>query len=75
MNETLMRRKLNAYIETSVINVEERKETIMKHLRERIGDGDFDGAYMYYRQCITCNDSIKQLNEFKSFLLNEQNGD
>lgn len=69
-----MKRKFDAYIESSAVIQEERKEMFVKRIREYVGEGDFDSALLQYRQYINCIDRIKELEEFKNFLFNEQNG-
>lgn len=69
-----MKRKFNAWTESSAVIQEERKELFMKRIRECVGDGDFEGAFLQYRQYLNCIDRIKAGEEFKKFLFDEQNG-
>lgn len=46
----------------------------MKRIREYVGEGDFESAFLIQQQYKRCIDRIKEGEEFKNFLLNEQNG-
>lgn len=69
-----MKRKFDAWTESSAVIQEERKELFMKRIRECVSEGDFEGAFLQYRQYTSCISRIKEGEEFKKFLFNEQNG-
>lgn len=69
-----MKRKFDAWTESSAVIQEERKEQFMKRIREYVGEGDFESAFLIYQQYKRCIDRIKEGEEFKNFLFNEQNG-
>lgn len=75
VNEALMKRKLNAFVETETIDNEERKEKTLALIRANIGDRDFYCAYHNYKAIKKYDRDNELLKEFKNFLLSEQKDD
>lgn len=69
-----MKRKFDAWLESNAVIQEERKELFVKRIRESVSEGDFETAFIQWQRYIACINRIKEGEEFKKFLFNEQNG-
>lgn len=72
VNEVLMTRKFNAFIESELVEREEEKEKHLDLMKSRLETGHFSDAFIYYSFYLVVNKDIERLKAFKDFVLSEK---
>ena len=72
VNEVLMTRKFNAFIESELVEREEKKEKHLDLMKSRLETGHFRDAFIYYSFYLDVNKDIERLKAFKDFVLSEK---
>lgn len=72
VNEVLMTRKFNAFIESELVEREEKKEKYLNLMKSRLETGYFSNAFVYYDSYLDTNTDIERLKAFKDFVLSEK---
>jgi hypothetical protein len=72
VNEVLMTRKFNAFIESELVEREEKKEKHLDIMKSRLETGHFSDAFIYYSFYLDVNNDIERLKAFKDFVLSEK---
>lgn len=72
VNEVLMTRKFNAFIESELVEREEQKEKHLDLMKSRLETGHFSDAFNCYSFYLDVNKDIEQLKAFKDFVLSEK---
>lgn len=75
VNEVLMTRKFNAFIESELVEREEKKEKHLNIMKSRLETGHFSDAFIYYSFYLDANKDIEHLKAFKDFVLSEKGND
>lgn len=72
VNEVLMTRKFNAFIESELVEKEEKKEKWLDLMKSSLETGHFGDAFVYYDSYLDINTDIERLKAFKDFVLSEK---
>jgi hypothetical protein len=72
VNEVLMTRKFNAFIESELVEREEKKEKHLDLMKSSLETGHFSDAFIYYSSYLDVNKDIERLKAFKDFVLSEK---
>lgn len=72
VNEILLTRKINNYIESKLIEFEENLARFEERIAESIKENDIGLAYCYYQNMISVNKSKEIIKSFKDYLLKDQ---
>lgn len=72
VNEVLMTRKFNAFIESELVEKEEKKEKWLDLMKSSLETGHFGDAFIYYSFYLDVNKDIERLKAFKDFVLSEK---
>lgn len=72
VNEVLMTRKFNAFIESELVEREEQKEKHLDVMKSRLETGHFSDAFIYYSFYLDVNKDIERFKAFKDFVLSEK---
>lgn len=72
VNEVLMIRKFNAFIESELVEREEKKEKWLDLMKSSLEIGRFGDAFVYYDSYLDINTDIERLKAFKDFVLSEK---
>lgn len=72
VNEALMIRKFNSYIEWKLVKEEEEKEKYLNIIKSKLEVGDFDEAQYYFGMYLSSKSEIEQIEAFKDFVLSEK---
>lgn len=72
VNEVLMTRKFNAFIESGLVEKEEKKEKWLDLMKSSLEIGHFGDAFVYYGSYLDINTDIERLKAFKDFVLSEK---
>ena len=72
VNEVLMTRKFNAFIESELVEREEEKEKYLNLMKSNLETGDFYSAHCYFGMYLDSKREIEQVEAFKDFILSEK---
>lgn len=72
VNEALMMRKFNSYIESNLVKGEEEKEKYLNLMKSNLETGDFYSANCYFDTYLDSKREIEQIEAFKDFVLSEK---
>ena len=72
VNEALMMRKFNAFIESELVEREEKKEKHLDIMKSRLETGDFDDACRRFIWYLEFDREIEHIKAFKDFVLSEK---
>ena len=72
VNEVLMTRKFNAFIESELVEKEEKKEKWLALMKSSLETGCFSDAFICYDSYLNTNTNIERLKAFKDFVLSEK---
>ena len=72
VNEVLMIRKFNSYIESNLVKGEEEKEKYLNLMKSNLETGDFYSAHCYFGMYLDSKREIEQVEAFKDFVLSEK---
>lgn len=75
VNEVLMTRKFNAFIESELVEKEEKKEKYLNLMESRLETGHFPEAFIYYSSYLDVIKDAEQLKAFKDFVLSEKDNE
>lgn len=75
VNEVLMTRKFNAFIESELVEREEKKEKYLNLMKSRLETGHFSDAFIYYSYYLDVIKNAEQLKAFKDFVLSEKDNE
>lgn len=75
VNEVLMTRKFNAFIESELVEREEKKEKYLNLMKSRLETGHFSDAFIYYSSYLDVIKDAEQLKAFKDFVLSEKDNE
>ena len=75
VNEVLMTRKFNAFIESELVEREEKKEKYLNLMKSRLETGHFPDAFLYYSSYLYVIKDAEQLKAFKDFVLSEKDNE
>ena len=75
VNEVLMTRKFNAFIESELVEREEKKEKHLDLMKSRLETGHFHDAFIYYSSYLDVIKDAEQLKAFKDFVLSEKDNE
>lgn len=75
VNEVLMTRKFNAFIESELVEREEKKEKCLNLMKSRLETGHFIDAFIYYSSYLDVIKDAEQLKAFKDFVLSEKDNE
>lgn len=75
VNEVLMTRKFNAFIESELVEREEKKEKYLNLMKSRLETGHFSDAFIYYSSYLNVIKDAEQLKAFKDFVLSEKDNE
>lgn len=75
VNEVLMTRKFNAFIESELVEREEKKEKCLNLMKSRLETGHFTDAFIYYVSYLDVIKDAEQLKAFKDFVLSEKDNE
>lgn len=75
VNEVLMTRKFNAFIESELVEREEKKEKYLNLMKSRLKTGHFLDAFIYYSSYLDVIKDAEQLKAFKDFVLSEKDNE
>ena len=73
VNEVLMTRKFNAFIESKLVEREEKKEKHLNIMKSRLETGHFSDAFIYYSFYLDANkdedlNKYQDVNEFSNWI-------
>lgn len=72
VNEVLMTRKFKAFIESELVEREEKKEKHLGLMKSRLETGHLNDAFISYSFYLDVNKDIERLKAFKDFVLSEK---
>lgn len=72
VNEVLMTRKFNAFIESKLVEKEEDKEEQMNIIKSKLETGNFDDACRHFIWYLEFDREIEHIKAFKDFVLSEK---
>lgn len=72
VNEALMMRKFNAFIESKLVEKEENKEEQINIIKSKLETGDFDNACRRFIWYLEFDREIEYIKAFKDFVLSEK---
>lgn len=72
IDETILKRKLNIYIEKEILDSEGDLIDMKESLEDNIKNGLFPFAFMKFKRIQELNERIEDLKKFREYVLNEK---
>lgn len=72
IDETILKRKLNIYVEKEILDSEGNLINIKESLEDNIKNGLFNFAFMKFKRIQELNEHIEDLKKFREYVLNEK---
>lgn len=72
INETILKRKLNIYVEKEILDSEGDLIDMKESLEDNIKNGLLHFAFMKFKRIQELNERIEDLKKFREYVLNEK---